>query len=86
VGSLGKASGVAGQDESVDLARPAHRAAISKWFYEISVEVKKNLALMCLQNPSLKNFYDGRENGLAQYVHDALNHGSVVLRPLHFTS
>lgn len=76
---LGKALSLGGDGDSVDLARPAHRAAISEWFYEFSVEVKKNLALMFLQNPSFKNFYDGRENGLAQYVHDALNHGSVVL-------
>jgi len=50
----------------------AHRAAISKWFYECSVEMHKNLALMYVQDPRFKKYYDGRVNGLAQYVHDAI--------------
>lgn len=50
----------------------AHRAAISKWFYECSVEMQKNLALMYVQDPRFKKYYDGRVNGLAQYVHDAI--------------
>jgi hypothetical protein len=50
----------------------AHRAAISKWFYECSVEMQKNLALMYVQDPRFKKYYDSRVNGLAQYVHDAI--------------
>lgn len=50
----------------------AHRLAISKWFYDCSVEMQKNLALMYLQDPRFKNYYDGRVQGLAQYVHDAI--------------
>lgn len=50
----------------------AHRDAISKWFYDCSVEMQKNLALMYLQDPRFKKYYDGRVNGLAQYVHDAI--------------
>ena len=50
----------------------AHREAISKWFYECSVEMQKNLALMYVQDPRFKKYYDGRVNGLAQYVHDAI--------------
>jgi len=50
----------------------AHRAAISKWFYDCSIEMQKNLALMYVQDPRFKKYYDGRVNGLAQYVHDAI--------------
>ena len=50
----------------------AHREAISKWFYECSVEMQRNLALMYVQDPRFKKYYDGRVNGLAQYVHDAI--------------
>jgi hypothetical protein len=50
----------------------AHRAAISKWFYECSVDMQKNLALMYIEDHRFKAYYDGRVRGLAQYVHDAI--------------
>ena len=50
----------------------AHREAITKWFYDCSVEMQKNLALMYLEDPRFKAYYDGRVRGLAQYVHDAI--------------
>jgi|TARA_B110000503_G_scaffold143762_1_gene248187 hypothetical protein len=50
----------------------AHRAAISKWFYECTVEMQKNLALLYIQDPRFKKYYDGRVAGLAQYVHNAI--------------
>ena len=50
----------------------AHRAAISKWFYECSVEMQKNLAVMYIEDLRFKAYYDGRVRGLAQYVHDAI--------------
>ena len=50
----------------------AHRAAISKWFYDCSVEMQKNLALMYVQDQRFKKYYDDRARGLAQYVHDAI--------------
>ena len=50
----------------------AHREAISKWFYDCSVEMQKNLALMYLEDHRFKAYYDGRVRGLAQYVHDAI--------------
>jgi hypothetical protein len=50
----------------------AHRAAISKWFYECSVEMQKNLALMYIKDHRFKAYYDGRVRGLAKYVHDAI--------------
>lgn len=50
----------------------AHRKAISKWFYECSVEMQKQLALMYVEDKRFKEYYDGRVRGLAQYVHDAI--------------
>ena len=50
----------------------AHRAAISKWFYDCSIEMQKSLALMYVRDDRFKKYYDGRVRGLAQYVHDAI--------------
>ena len=50
----------------------AHRAAISKWFYECSVEMQKNLALMYINDDRFKKYYDDRVRGLSQYVHDSI--------------
>ena len=50
----------------------AHREAISKWFYECSVEMQKQLAIIYISDKRFKEYYDGRVRGLAQYVHDAI--------------
>ena len=50
----------------------AHRDAITKWFYDCSVEMQKNLAVMYIEDPRFKEYYDRRVRGLAQYVHDAI--------------
>jgi hypothetical protein len=50
----------------------AHRDAITKWFYDCSVEMQKNLAVMYIEDPRFKEYYDGRVRGLALYVHDAI--------------
>jgi hypothetical protein len=50
----------------------AHRDAISKWFYDCSIDMQKNLAKMYIEDPRFKEYYDGRVRGLAQYVHDAI--------------
>ena len=46
----------------------AHRAAITKWFYECSIEMQKQLAVMYIEDARFKEYYDGRVRGLAQYV------------------
>ena len=51
----------------------AHRDAITKWFYDCSVEMQKNLALMYIEDPRFMEYYDGRVRGLAQYIHDAIH-------------
>jgi hypothetical protein len=58
--------------EKSQAAVVAHRQAISKWFYECSVEMQKNLARMYIEDPRFKQYYDDRARGLAQYVHDAI--------------
>ena len=50
----------------------AHRDAITKWFYECSVDMQKQLAVMYIADPRFKEYYDGRVRGLAQYIHDAI--------------
>ena len=50
----------------------AHRSAISKWFYDCSIEMQKNLATLYVEDPRFAEYYDGRVRGLAQYVHDAI--------------
>ena len=50
----------------------AQRAAITKWFYDCSIEMQKQLAIMYVGDPRFKEYYDGRVRGLAQYVHDAI--------------
>jgi len=50
----------------------AHRLAITKWFYECSIDMQKNLAIMYINDDRFKAYYDGRARGLAQYVHDAI--------------
>ena len=50
----------------------AHRDAITKWFYDCSVEMQKNLAVMYIEDPRFKEYYDGRVRGLALYVHDVI--------------
>jgi hypothetical protein len=50
----------------------AHREAISKWFYDCSPEMQKNLAQMYVADERFKKYYDDRAPGLAQFVHDAI--------------
>ena len=58
--------------EKTQAAVIAHRDAISKWFYDCSPEMQKNLAVMYIEDRRFKEYYDGRVRGLAQYVHDAI--------------
>jgi hypothetical protein len=50
----------------------AHREAISKWFYDCSIEMQRSLAAMYVSDERFKKYYDGRVRGLAQYVHDSI--------------
>lgn len=65
-------NGLSINSSQAQLAVAAHRAAISKWFYECSVEMQKHLARLYVEDPRFKKYYDDRVHGLAQYVHDAI--------------
>ena len=58
--------------EQTKKAVVAHRVAITKWFYDCSIEMQKNLAVMYVEDPRFKEYYEGRIKGLAQYVHDSI--------------
>ena len=65
-------NGLNPQSEKAQEAVAAHRAAISKWFYDCSFEMQKNLAVLYISDERFKKYYDDRVRGLAQYVHDAI--------------
>ena len=65
-------NGLSVDSEKAQEAVIAHRDAISKWFYECSIEMQKGLAEMYISDPRFKKYYEGRVTGLAQYVHDAI--------------
>lgn len=56
---------------AMDLAK-AHRGHISRWFYECSDAVHRNLATMYGSDARFADHFDKVEDGLAQYVHDAI--------------
>lgn len=58
--------------EKTQEAVKSHRDAITKWFYECSVEMQKQLAMMYVSDARFKEYYEGRVKGLSQYVHDAI--------------
>ena len=65
-------NGKAADSAEAQNAVVAHREAITKWFYECSPEMQKNLAVMYISDERFKHYYDDRVQGLAQYVHDAI--------------
>lgn len=65
-------NGIAANSPEAQQAVVQHRDAITKWFYDCSPEMQKNLALMYISDERFKKYYDDRVNGLAQYVHDAI--------------
>jgi MerR family transcriptional regulator, thiopeptide resistance regulator len=65
-------SGVAaGSAQAMD-AVEAHRMLIDRWFYPCSYEMQVGLGRMYVEDPRFRAFYDDRADGLAQYVHDAI--------------
>ncbi len=53
-------------------AAEAHRAQISRWYYDCDYDVQVGLAEMYVADPRFTAYYDDRVPGLAQYVHDAI--------------
>jgi hypothetical protein len=50
----------------------AHRQSISRWWYECSYEMHKNLGDMYCADPRFSAHYEAQATGLAQYLRDAI--------------
>lgn len=64
--------GTPATDPQVAALAAAHRAHITKWFYECSPEMHRGLAEMYIADGRFRRTYDDVASGLAQYVHDAI--------------
>jgi DNA-binding transcriptional MerR regulator len=58
--------------EAMDAAE-AHRASISRWFYDCGYDVHRGLADMYVADPRFTAHYDDRAAGLAAFVRDAVH-------------
>jgi hypothetical protein len=58
--------------EAMDAAE-AHRANISRWFYDCDYAIHRGLSDMYVADPRFTANYDNRAPGLAAYVHDAIH-------------
>ena len=58
--------------EAMDAAE-AHRAQIERWFYDLDHDFHRGLADMYLADPRFTKTYEDQQEGLAQYVHDAIH-------------
>ena len=50
-----------------------HRAQIERWFYDLDHDFHRGLADMYLADPRFTKTYEDQQEGLAQYVHDAIH-------------
>ena len=64
--------GLATDSDEARAAAEAHRLSISRWWYECSPEMHKNLGLMYVADPRFAKFYEDIAPGLAQYMCDAI--------------
>ena len=58
--------------EAMDAAE-AHRANISRWFYDCDYAIHRGLADMYVADPRFTANYDNRAAGLAAFVRDAIH-------------
>jgi len=49
------------------------RHVISRWYFECTPEMHKQLATLYVTDERFRAFYESRREGLAQYFHDAIN-------------
>jgi MerR family transcriptional regulator, thiopeptide resistance regulator len=54
-------------------AAEAHRANISRWFYDCDYAIHRGLADMYVADPRFSANYENRAAGLAAFVHDAIH-------------
>jgi DNA-binding transcriptional MerR regulator len=56
---------------AMDLAE-AHRAHLTRWFYECTYDMHRGLGELYISDPRFTASYDEIEPGFSQYVHDAI--------------
>ncbi len=66
-------SGAAADSEVAMDAAEAHRRHIEDRYYDLGHDFHRNLAAMYVADPRFTVHYDAQREGLAQYVHDAIN-------------
>jgi DNA-binding transcriptional MerR regulator len=66
------AAGEPAEGARAKAAAEAHRRHIDTWFYPCSYEMHVGLAEMYVQDPRFRAHYDDVQQGLADYVHDAI--------------
>ena len=66
------AAGLPADSEDAMAAAEAHRASITRWYYDCSYDMQTGLAAMYLADERFKQHYENYAVGLAQYVHDAI--------------
>jgi hypothetical protein len=49
------------------------RHVISRWYFECTPEMHKQLATLYVTDERFRAFYESRREGLAQYFHDAIH-------------
>ncbi|NHC47659.1 MerR family transcriptional regulator [Motilibacter aurantiacus] len=65
--------GLASDGPEAVAAAEAHRAHISRWFYECSHEMHSDLGEMYISDPRFTEHYDRIRPGLARWVRDAID-------------
>jgi hypothetical protein len=60
------ATGAAAMD-----AAEAHRAHVTRWFYDCTPEIHRGLGAMYVAEPRFTSYWDDREDGLAEFARDA---------------
>jgi MerR family transcriptional regulator, thiopeptide resistance regulator len=65
-------AGLPATDPAVAALADAHRAHITKWFYDCPPELHRGLAEMYVADERFRRSYDDVAPGLAQYIHDAI--------------
>ena len=65
-------AGVAATSEQAMALAEDNRRFISRWFYDCSHAMQRNLADMYIADERFRATYDTVAPGLAQYVHDAI--------------
>jgi DNA-binding transcriptional MerR regulator len=65
-------SGAAADSGAAMDAAEAHRAHISRWFYDVPYEMHRGLGRLYIDDPRFRAHYEEIEPGLTQFAHDAI--------------